>query len=260
MHKIQYLIVIGVVAISASLASCTKQGIATYSGTESVYFTKSYSTGANTTLVTFAYSPSTVTDSLFAIPISVLGNVSQTDRACKITVVDSSSTAIAGVQYDALQDTFKIHAGKVVDTFRIKLHRTPDLQTAGVTLTLMLQPNENFNTDMNSQIINAQTGASFSYVTYTISLVDILTQPKYWLTTYMGNFSRKKVYLTAAVTGVPIATMLDILQNDTGSASVGDQNFWGRTMQLYLNQQNAAGTPVYEDDGVTLMLMGDSVQ
>jgi uncharacterized protein YpmS len=224
-----------------------------------VYFTNNYNTSLDTTVVTFAYSSTSIKDSVFAIPVSVMGNVVKTDRSYKVVVADSS-TAQAGVQYDALQDTFKIHAGRVVDTLKIKLHRTVDLQTTPVNIILLLQPNSNFNTDIQSRITNSITGASFSYIKYKIVLNDVLTQPKYWLSSYMGTFSRKKIYTTASVLNVPVATMLDILQNNTGSVAISSQNFWGRSMQIYLNQQKAAGTPVYEDDGTTLMLMGPSVQ
>lgn len=259
MRKLLFINVLGVVAAFMFFSSCTKQGLNTYSATTNIYFTNNYTLSVDTSVITFAYSSATIKDSVVMIPVSAIGSVVNKDRPFKIIISDSS-TAKASIHYEPIQDTFKIRAGRVVDTFKIKLKRTADLQTASVSIILKLIPNDNFNTDMQSKVINSITGATISYVSYKIYLNDNLTQPKYWLSTYMGTFSRKKVYATAAALNVSIATMLDILQNNTGSTAISSQVFWGRSMQIYLNQQKAAGNPIYEDDGTTLMLMGPSVQ
>ena len=112
---------------------------------------------------------------------------------------------------------------------------------------------------MENLITNKLTGSSYSFVQYRLMVNDILSKPKYWAVSLMGNFSRKKVYLTATVLGLQLKDMLDILLNNPNSLSTPSQTYWGRSMQIYLNQQKAAGTPVYDEDG-TLMIMGSSVQ
>jgi hypothetical protein len=82
-------------------------------------------------------------------------------------------------------------------------------------------------------------------------------QPKYWYAPYVGTFSRKKVYVMSQVLGLTPQQISDVTSSST---SLGTENYYGRTVQIYLNQQKAAGTPVYEDDGITLMAMGTLVQ
>jgi len=256
MKKIKYLS--AVLLVVSSFLSCKKESIPTYSGNTSVYFTTNYRNNIDSAMVTFSYSLSSVKDSVFSIPVSVQGMVANADRAIKVVVLDSS-TAKAGVHYELLPQTFMIRKGKLLDTLKIKLLRTTDIQNTAVSIILQLQPNDYFNTDMQSLVTNSVTGSSFSFVKYRLMVNDILSKPKYWSVSNMGNFSRKKVYLTAAVLNLQLKDMFDILLNNTNSLSTPSQSYWGRSMQIYLNQQKAAGTPVYDEDG-SLMVMGTSVQ
>jgi hypothetical protein len=120
----------------------------------------------------------------------------------------------------------------------------------------MLQDNNNFSTGMKTKITNSITGASFSYIKYKIFLNDILAPAKYWFVPYLGTFSRKKVYTMAQVLGITPQQINDVTSSST---TLSVENYYGRAVQIYLNQQKAAGTPIYEDDG-SLMTMGTSVQ
>lgn len=236
-------------------ASCKKESIMTYQGTNDVYFRANYVNSVDTGIVSFGFALTSVKDSIVKIPIAVMGQVSKEARSVKIIVADSS-TAIAGTHYDALPD-FKIGAGRTVDTLLLKVHRTPDLQQKGVTIVLALMDNNEFATNMKTKTTNSITGAYFSFIKYRINLNDIFEKPKYWYEPYVGTFSRKKVYLMSQVLGI---TPQQINEVTSSSTSLGTENYYGRAVQIYLNQQKAAGTPVYEDDGTTLMAMGTLVQ
>ena len=257
MRNLTYLSA-GLCIAMALFASCKKENISTYSGSTSVYFTNNYRNSIDTGTVTFSYSLSDVKDMVIAIPVSVMGLNADMERQIKVVVADSS-TAQAGVHYEILPETFKIRPGLLIDTLKIKVYRTADLQVAPVSIVLQLKTNDHFNTDMQNLITNKLTGSSYSFVQYRLMLNDILSKPRYWLVSSMGNFSRKKVYLTAAVLGLQLTDMFDVLLNNPSSLAGPSQSYWGRTMQIYLNQQKAAGTPVYDEDG-TLMIMGSSVQ
>ncbi|MES2332026.1 MAG: DUF4843 domain-containing protein [Bacteroidota bacterium] len=257
MKKIKYSSAILLVVVTCFL-SCKKEDIPTYSGNTAIYFTNNYRNNVDSGMLTFSYSLSSVKDSVFSIPVSIMGMAADVDRAVKVVVLDSS-TARAGVHYELLSQTFAIRKGKLADTLKIKLLRTADIQNAAVSLILQLKPNDYFTTDMQSVVTNSVTGSSFSFLKYRLMVNDILSKPKYWGTSTMGNFSRKKVYLTASVLNLQLTNMFDILLNNTNSQSLPAQTYWGRSMQIYLNQQKAAGTPVYDEDG-SLMIMGSSVQ
>jgi hypothetical protein len=245
----------GLALLLLMFASCKKESIMKYEGSNDVYFSTNNKTSIDTGLVSFGFAMASVTDSIVSIPVAIMGQVSNQPRACKVIVADSS-TAKVGVHYDALPDTFKIGAGKTVDTLRLKVHRTADLQQNTVTIILLLQDNSNFSTTMKTKITNSITGASFSYIKYKIFLNDILAPAKYWFVPYLGNFSRKKVYVMAQVLGITPQQINDVTSSST---TLSVENYYGRAVQIYLNQQKAAGTPIYEDDG-TLMVMGTSVQ
>lgn len=236
-------------------ASCKKEGIMTYEGTNDVYFRANYVNSIDTGVVSFGFTLSSIKDSIVKIPVAIMGQVSNQPRSVKVSIADSS-TAVAGTHYDALPDSFKIRAGRTVDTLYLKVHRTADLQQKGVSIILLLQDNSNFSTAMKTKVTNSITGAYFSYIKYKIVLNDILEKPAQWLSGYLGTFSRTKVYLMSQVLGLTPKEISDVIGLST---SIPVQNYYGRTMQIYLNQQKAAGTPVYEDDG-TLMAMGASVQ
>src|SRR5688572_31821167 len=140
------------------------------------------------------------------------GMTSNTDRPFSLAVNDSS-TAKAGVHYDAFTGPAVIKAGAVGASLKLKLHRTPDMQTEPVFIILQLQPNEHFKTDVTT----FSNGSSKTNATrYKLWVTDIMTQPKFWQTGYMGAFSRKKVYLTASVLGLNVQEVIDILAGNDG--------------------------------------------
>jgi hypothetical protein len=242
---------------TAVFTSCRKSDIQTYSGTDNIYF-KTITASDISVMVDFSILPSTVTDTLLLVPVTAIGPTQKVDRLFKVVVSDSS-TAKPGTHYDLLPDTFKIKAGAVKGNVALKLHRTADLSDTTkqpVAITLLLEPNENFQTVFPEYISNTTTGASVNKLQYTVFVTDVLTQPSRWDTQRMGSFSKKKIYLTASVTGVDITVLLNtLLGKNVPDNSLTSQTYWGRVMQLYLNGQKANGTPVLENDG-TPMIMG----
>jgi len=243
-----------IVSITMGLVACEK-GLEPYHGNSGIYFTDNKIKFLDSSIVTFGFSGPAVTDSILSIPVSAVGMTVNTDRAFKL-VVNDSSTAQAGVHYDALPGTMTIKAGAVKAFIALKLHRTLDMQTKQFCIILNLQPNEYFQTDVTS----FSNGANKSRATrYKIWVNDILMQPSKWQAPYMGTFSRKKLYLTAAVLGLDIQEMMDILTGTDGTVALNAQIAWGRAMKLYLNQQAAAGTPVADEAVGSLMAMGPQV-
>jgi hypothetical protein len=244
---------LAIVSVTVGLMSCEK-GLEPYHGNNGIYFRDNKTKFLDTSFVTFGFSGPGVTDSVISIPVSALGMTANSDRPFKLVVVDSS-TAKAGVHYDALSETMTIKAGEVGTSVKLKLHRTPDIQINPVYLVLELLPNEHFQTDVRTFSNGSGTSKATSFKLW---INDILTQPSKWQTPYMGTFSRKKLYLTASVLGLDIQEMINILNGTDGTVALNAQIAWGRSMKLYLNQQAAAGTPVYEDNG-SRMAMGPQV-
>lgn len=125
------------------------------------------------------------------------------------------------------------------------------MQESNFTIIFKLKENENFNTAMISKTISPTR--TLSYIKYTVNVNDILAKPKRWLDAYLGTFTRKKLFM--------VCDMLDTTPAYLDSqAGVGDIVFYGQYMQRYLNQMDKDGKTIYEDDGITPMKMGPSVQ
>jgi hypothetical protein len=236
-------------------SACKKTDLKVYDGDTNIYFSKAalVSSPFDSLLVTFAFQPQ-ITDSLVKVPVQITGAPSDKDRAYKVAVDASSSTAKAGVHFEALPPTFTLPAGKVADSVRVKLLRTPDMLNDTFSLVLELQPNENFQAGMVDKIANATTGQKLSYTKFKILVTDVLSRPKLWLDTYFGTFTRKKLLLMSDLLGFPVDAL------NTTSTTISQVIYWAKYMQLYLNEKKAAGQTVYEDDGTTPMMMGPSVQ
>jgi len=248
---------LAILLITTGLTACEK-GLETYHGKSVIYFTSNRTSFLDTGFVSFGFSGLSQMDSIISIPISAMGETSAGDRTFKVVANNDSSTAKAGVHYDALPEMMIIPAGSVGGTLKLKLHRTPDMQTIPVALFLQLEPNEHFQTDLRSFVNGSKTCRA---TTYKLWIDDMLTQPLRWNTAYMGTFSKKKIYLTATTLGLDIQETIKLLNSTDGpgsTAALNAQIAWGRSMKLYLNEQTAAGTPVYEDNGV-LMAMGSSI-
>src|ERR1700759_4470313 len=133
MKKSFYIVILGACSL---LASCKKESLQTYNAADNIYFNFIASLEptvlSDSTIVTFAFSASTVTDTIVAVPVSVTGVVKDQDRTFDVTV-DANSTAVASRDYE-LPSSFVIHAGQTTDTIAIKFKRTAALQTSSVFL------------------------------------------------------------------------------------------------------------------------------
>jgi hypothetical protein len=250
MKKPRYILLI-LFVIAGVFAACKKQQLLTYNADDNIYFFyKRVTSRLDSIDFSFAYSPATITDSTINIQVAVTGTAVNTDREFVITA-DPSGTALPGVNY-VLPEKFIMRAGSLVDSFPVKLIRTPDLQTQSLFLKLNLIPNNNFHTD-----IKAITGIldSINALSFKVNLSDVLTSGNYWnsiYSAYFGTFSVKKLRLLNQVTGMPLDYVITGIYDLNLSARAAA---WAITMSRYLKDQ-----PVYEDDGVTLMVMGTNYQ
>lgn len=224
----------------------------TYSGLASIYFqdvARVERPLPDSTLLSFSFTSKY--DSIQPILIAVTGMPIAEDRTYALAILDSS-TAVAGIHYDALPQQFTIKKNAVNDTLRIHWRRTPDMKEKAVSLVLALQDNENFVVNMKEQLLNATTGQTKSYTKYRITTHDMITKPSYWLEGMSGTFSSKKFLLMVDILGVSSEYLMNLAIPSEWAA-------FSQMTQRYLNEQRAAGTIIYEADG-TDMIMGPNSQ
>lgn len=258
MQKKLIIVMLFVVAVVCSM-SCKKETLPLFSAGNSVYFANYDSTlnvYKDSTVIAFAFAKASVHDSLIKLRINVTGAPSAQDRPY-IIIVDTGTTAIAGVHYEAFQQSFVLPAGKVFDSIAIKLLRAADLEQNTVRLVLAVQPNNYFTTNMSSAV--GEFGVPLSHLRHTIRFSDILTKPDYWYEFMFGRFTKKKMDLVCELGNIDPA----FLNNGDAGTPPGTRDFTTKLSYLsellkqYLLAQKAAGTPVYYEDGVTEMVTND---
>lgn len=243
----------------AAMPSCKKQGLPTYSASNSIMF-KNYDLTSfsqfDSVSFTFAYADPAVTDSTIRLEVEVTGPPSSQDRPFVLSVAPSS-TAKEGIDFEKLPEQFLVHAGKVFDTISIKLLRGPELKQQPADLILQLQANGSFHTDIKTAGVK-DNGTPFSVLQFKINFSDILTAPVGWYY-FWGKFSPKKMDIICS-----LGHFTPLFLNN-GSADMPLNSVQFSAMQsnmvnllsLYLQQQKLAGTPVYYEDG-TLMAINDN--
>ncbi len=250
-HIYIYLLLMG-----AILGVSCEKTLSTYEGKPTIYFNEagrlpnfSGEVLRDSTLLSFSLAKSQ--DSIVRMVITTIGEKKDFDRPYTLAI-NPASTAREGVHYQFLNHQQRIKKNELTDTVSIRFMRSADMQLNTFLLSFDLKDNDHFSTLMKSKIINNTTLKQHSFINYRWFVNDIIKKPARWLDGYLGVFSRKKLFLMVEVTGVDPAYM------DT-SISIVELTAYGKYMQRYLNEQNSAGNPIYEEDG-SLMVMGPSVQ
>lgn len=246
MKKILYVI------FAVVMAACTSE-IDTYHGVSGVYFAmrENVSTVNVDTLYRQESSlPFIVTeseDSVFNLRVKILGAVADKDRYMTVRVVDELSTVTEG-DYDPIEESYILKAGEVYGVVPIHFHRTASLKGQERRLVLELVENEDF-----SLPIRRWRNSSTEYVdvtTHAIVISDKYVQLPGYMPGHFGPFSEKKMKLILELSGMSLSDFNEKLAV-TLTKSIGQK------LDRYLSEMDAKGTPVYEEDGVTLMRAGD---
>lgn len=238
-------------------ASCKREPLITYNVPDNVYF--NYNVGFNayrdSMVFSFASSDTSVKDTVLLIPFGVTGVAAAKDRPFKL-VVDPASTAVAGTHYELPEAV--MHAGKVVDTLRLRFKRTADLASGKKKLLLGLQPNEFFKTDLTYRIISNLVPDTVDVLTFSIGASDMLDAGAFWSGTYdayFGAFSIKKVKFIHDLLGMPLDFWTVAPNNERRASAI----YYASSAARYLGDQAAQGNIIYDEDG-TPMKMGAAYQ
>jgi hypothetical protein len=255
------------------LASC-KKDMMEYEGMEGIYFAvQNQNAVSNKTVyrsssyIEFVKQPDDVHEMQALIKVAITGAVKDHDRAFRVAINADSTTAVAGVHYVPIGETFMIPAHAVEGYIPITVKRTPDMQTTNIKIGLRLVANENFGLafpkwvaipELNTTSLGGDS--AFDASLHTINVNDLMVQPTVWPgsiaiglkeTGLWGAFTRKKIEL--------MFQMFDLEYIDFSSTTTMPsvlQTLISLEMGRYLKNQFNAGTPVLEDDG-RLMWCGD---
>lgn len=240
------------IAMMSIIAACSSE-IDTYHGESGVYF--AMREVVSTVNVDTLYRESSSlpfivtdkTDSVFNLRVKILGAVADYDRQVSVRVVEEMSD-VQSHDYEALQSSYVLRAGEVYGVIPIHFHRTASLEGKERVLVVELIENEYF-----SLPIKMWRNSSTEYVNVTRH--SIVVSDKYVLLPgyrvgHFGPFSEKKMRLIVELSGMN-------LNEFNVSLPVTLTKTIGQKLDRYLAEMKAKGTPVYEDDGVTLMTAGE---
>ncbi|MBC9911527.1 DUF4843 domain-containing protein [Chitinophaga varians] len=233
------------------LAACRKADIPFYSTDDDVYFSvvRDFVT-YDTTIITFAYTPAT-TDTTVVLKVATLGIPVNRERSVSYRVIDTSANAASLHTHFELPARLVVPAGGVNCNIPVVMHKTPDMSKRTFSITLQLEPNEDFHTRLKVLVKDKNNNLFTSLVRHVIIVDNKLNKPaKGWYDDFYGPFTTKKMLLMSELLELSVQE----LYNKVTNADPGATTFYANYLKIYLKDQEAAGTPVLEDDGTPMKL------
>ena len=229
-----------IVLVMGLLGAC-QQDLDTYSGVDYIYFEGTQ----DSVFFSYAYVDGEVQSDSMWVWVRMSGQVTDYDREIKLKVAETNGRP--GEDYVALAETYTLEKGYTFVAIPVVLLRPEILKKEERYLVLELQENADFRLMLPSQPVNQATDKRYSKVRYKIVYSEILnTPPKGWYDTYFGTFSVKKLDKMCQE-----LNMTRVLFDDVTYVNPRKEYIATKMVKIL----NAA--PVYEDDGVTPMRMGD---
>ena len=174
---------LGTLFIIVALAGCQKNNIPLYQPSRNnVYFGFSTDKDRDSVTYTFAYTPGLLSDT-FYLPIRLSGNRASHSMTFKVAVTDSGTTAVPGLDYAPLKDTYTLPADSGFTWLPVILLNKDTLLTqhsVGLNLHLVA------TSDLGVQLADI--------ITARIIISNKLEKPDWW-DRWMTNYSDEKFEL-----------------------------------------------------------------
>ncbi|WP_185937267.1 DUF4843 domain-containing protein [Chitinophaga polysaccharea] len=224
----------------------------TYQGSDNIFFNNNSSDSAT---VSFYRDTTAYTD--YDVTVKVWGRMSDKDRPVKVVIDDIASTAVAGINYLPLQDTFSVKANTDKATIRIRLLKEKAQAGEIFVLALKVLPNQYFAVEprpavplSNGKVLHKDRFSIYFGYRYYI--------PPYWDTyrSYLGTYSEKKIKLLIEITGIDIIRFYKkSLKENYNTAQC---RTFARKLQSYLNNEKEKGNIIRDENGNVIKMGGDA--
>lgn len=218
-----------------------------YSGRDFIYFNPS--AGLDSTYFSFAYvDVNKEVDSLY-IMVRTGGEVKDYDRQVKVKIAETNATP--DVDYKALADAYTISAGNTFGAILVELLRPEILKKEERYIILELEENDDFKLSYPAKVTSSKD-KEYSAIRYKIYFSEIMIAPLKWSDAEFGEFSMKKLDFMCAE-----MNLTRDMFNDPEYMIPSRQQYVAAKIVQILAEYSANDNPIYEDDNVTLMKMGD---
>lgn len=258
-------IFLNLIFISVLFIGCQKE-IPEYSGTSGIYFAMSKTSGGmddskmdytdNSSLPFAVFDKE---DSVLIVRAKILGEVKDYDREVLIEVVAEGSTAIAGEDYEPLQEKYYVKAHEIYAQIPIHFYKSSSLKDNERTLQLRLKESKDFNLPMPYWLApNSSDKNGIDVINHTITFSDKWVKLPGFNEYFLGTYSEKKNRLICELFNL---TLLDFLEP---MSTVKIQTL-GLKFDQYLKEMEAKGETVYEDyrdenNNLVKMTAGEGIQ
>ncbi|MGJ1420274.1 DUF4843 domain-containing protein [Sphingobacterium spiritivorum] len=232
----------------------------------SIYFPEVYNTALDRKKdfifeQSFGYMPDTVSVFIKKINVLATGPIMDVDRVFRISS-SPESTLISGTHYNIDTDKLIIPAGKNTGSVNITLKRTADMKQQQLSTTLMLEENENFNTNIKYRFAPNQN-FKVSLLKYTIKIDDILNAPYAWavapykpmLEDYLGTYSKTKLQLLLDLFDIEPKYFIDEKYAKENYFTIALLSYWGGYMKFWLAKEASEGR-IHKDESGQVITMG----
>lgn len=228
------------ILVALAISAC-QQELDTYSGTDFAYFDNT----GDSTFFSYAYEDSRIVSDSIWVYVKTSGMVADHDRQVKVRVAETNGEA--GVDFAPVAESITISAGRAFAAGWVELLRPEILKKEERFLVLELEENEDFRLMMPSVAVSSNSDKRYSKIRYKIVFSEIMsTPPKGWSETFFGAFSVKKLD--------KICRELNMSRDSFNDASyINPRREYIATKMKKILDTN----PEFEDDGVTMMRMGD---
>ncbi|MDR0544824.1 MAG: DUF4843 domain-containing protein [Odoribacteraceae bacterium] len=267
--------VYSIIVIIASLSIACEREMISYSGVEGVYFAVQAGRAAGSEKG-WPYSPYTdvefvkIEEDTHTVNIKIMatGETKSYDRPFLLLPYADSTTAVSGVDHEAIPAGGIIPAGMTVAYLPIVLHRTPAMATDVVKIGIRLVENDHFRLTFPSwgapvDLTDGTIYEGFDASKHIIRVNDVLVQPAQWMGGFyqyeagnpefnvFGAFTRKKFQV---ITSISEYAYVDFMTSPP--MTMGIQTLLGRRLADYLIAEYKAGRAITEDDGRLMWASG----
>lgn len=155
--------------LGAVFASCEQQ-LDTWSGEDVVYLNQT----EDSTIVSFAYIDSKYHFDTVYIQARVMGEVTE-EHSRFLSIRVSEGNAVAGVDYEPLQDEYEIEPGKTFAYIPVYLIRHEGLKEVK-TLTVELLANEDFSLRYPTDVLTTGTTIQHTKISHRIIFHELMLE------------------------------------------------------------------------------------
>ena len=184
-------IAILLLAVVVGMASCRKESTFLYHATPNLYFDLGIVGAQDSLLLTFAYHPEELVDTVW-VPVRISGERdTTTNRKFVVKVVDTSSSAVVNKHYEPLKAEYIMPAGYGLTYIPVIVYNTDtNMVKRSFALTIRVQATNDFNTDLTKLI------------TTRVVISNRLEKPVWWDMWVTGSYSQVKhqLYRLSATT------------------------------------------------------------